>query len=151
MISCCSVSWFLRYCISRALTSWNNRSVAVFLALLIGACAANKSALQHYDECAVENSSFEAMVACGKQRRMAYCQENNNCSADGKAFVAQANSLVMSVNRHEMTEAEAQRRWVVSGDPRLANQWTSTTVRHLLGLTAGDHVFLHCSPRLRRG
>jgi uncharacterized protein YecT (DUF1311 family) len=91
---------------------WILLALAIALPLLMAACAANKTAIQHYDECAVENSSFEAMVACGKQRRTAYCQEHNNCSADGNAFVAYADSLVASVNRHEMTEAEAQRRWI---------------------------------------
>jgi hypothetical protein len=87
-------------------------SVVLLLAFAISGCAAQKNVFQHYDECAVENSSFAAMVACGKQRRTIYCQEHKSCSANGNAFVAYADSLVISVNRHEMSEAEAQRKWI---------------------------------------
>ena len=45
------------------------------------------------------------MVACGAQARNAYCQAHNLCSANGNAIVAYADSLVQSVNNHELSEA----------------------------------------------
>ena len=52
------------------------------------------------------------MVACGAQARNAYCQAHNLCSANGNAIVAYADSLVQSVNNHELSEAEARRKWI---------------------------------------
>jgi hypothetical protein len=79
--------------------------------MFLGGCA-QKAAWEHYDECAVETSSFQAMVACGKQKRTAYCQAESNCTADGNAVVMYADSLNQSVTNKEMTEAEAARRWI---------------------------------------
>lgn len=64
---------------------------------------------QHYDACSAQTSSFPAMVACGKQRRAAACQEN--CSSNGNAFAQYADALAMAVKNKEMTEAEAMRRF----------------------------------------
>jgi hypothetical protein len=75
----------------------------------LAGCAASKPAWVHYDECAVETSSFQAMVACGRQKRAAYCQAQANCSASGNAVVMYADSLDKSVSNKEMTEADAQR------------------------------------------
>jgi hypothetical protein len=102
---------------------WGFLFLAVLVVLPLGGCATTyKSALAFYDECAAENSSFEAAVACGKQRRNAYCQEHNSCSANGNAFVTYADSLVVSVNQHEMTEAEAQRKWIEFRTAQVNNQ-----------------------------
>jgi hypothetical protein len=80
------------------------------MALILNGCA-NKTAFSIYDECSVQNSSFVAMAECGKQKRMAYCTEHNNCSSSGTAFVQYTDALVLSVKNKEMTEAEALRRF----------------------------------------
>jgi uncharacterized protein YecT (DUF1311 family) len=88
---------------------------AVLSASVLFGCAtaaAPKMAWQHYDECSSETTSFRAMVACGKQRRLAYCQEHRNCDAVGDSLVQYADSLVRSIDSKEMTEAEAQRKWI---------------------------------------
>jgi hypothetical protein len=57
-----------------------------------------------------DHTSFVPVAECGKQRRMAYCTERNNCSSSGTAFMQYADSLALSVRNKEMTEAEALRR-----------------------------------------
>lgn len=86
-------------------------AVLVACAQLLSGCA-SKPAWSFYDECATRNPAFAQMVACGKASRMAYCQAHNACSADGNALMTYADSLVESVERHEMTEPEAQRKWI---------------------------------------
>jgi hypothetical protein len=92
-------------------------------ALILNGCAANKSksAFSFYDECSVQNSSFVAMAECGKQKRMAYCTVNNNCSSTGTAFMQYTDSLVLSVKNKEMTEAEALRRFAEYKTTFIAN------------------------------
>ena len=80
-------------------------------ALILNGCAGQKTAFSFYDECSVQNSSFIAMAECGKQKRMAYCTDHNNCSLAGTAFVQYTDALVLSVKNKEMTEAEALRRF----------------------------------------
>lgn len=88
--------------------------LAVVLSAGLAGCAArSRSAWEFYDECAMQNpASFQAMVACGKERRLAYCQSDNSCSATGNDLMMYADSLVQSVARREMSEAEAQRKWI---------------------------------------
>lgn len=85
-------------------------------ALFLGGCASvNVTApWEHYDACSAENPTFAAMVECGKQRRIAYCQAVGGCSSTGDAFVEYGDSLAMSVKNKAMTEAVAQRRFVGS-------------------------------------
>jgi len=88
--------------------------VAFFVVPLMG-CAmrpAPPSAWTFYDQCARRSSSFIATAECGKANRNAYCEAHNSCSATGNAFVLYTDSLEASVKDHEMTEAEAQRKWV---------------------------------------
>src|SRR6478752_3962673 len=85
-------------------------------------CGKTLPAWTHYDECSNATSSFRDMVACGKQRRTAYCQKKNNCSADGNMVVMYADSLAVSVDRREMSEAEAQRRWIEFRTARVDQQ-----------------------------
>lgn len=83
------------------------------LLLLISCGPSNKLAWEHYDECSVQNLGFVAMVECGKQKRTAWCEaQPTSCGAEGNAVVAYAGSLATSVERREMTEPEAQRRWI---------------------------------------
>jgi hypothetical protein len=70
------------------------------------------STISFYDQCGSQHSSFVAMAQCGKANRNAWCQANNACSDNGNAIVVYADSLVVSVKNHELTEAEAQRRWI---------------------------------------
>src|SRR5450756_2127496 len=82
------------------------------LLLLISCGPSNKLAWEHYDECSAQNLGFVAMVECGKQKRTAWCDAQRACGAEGNAVVAYADSLASSVERREMTEPEAQRRWI---------------------------------------
>jgi hypothetical protein len=83
------------------------------VALLPGCATTQKPAWEHYDDCSSQNPSFVAMAACGKQRRAAYCEANrSDCNPVGDAVVAYADSLAQAVSRHEITEAEARRRWL---------------------------------------
>ena len=95
----------------KRLSKWRATMLsAAVLALILNACAANKSVFNFYDECS-GYTSFVAMAECGKQRRMAYCIEHNNCGTSGTAFMQYTDSLVLSVRNKEMTEAEALRRF----------------------------------------
>lgn len=86
-------------------------AIIAFSAHALWGCAAS---YEHYDACAVESASFTAMVACGKKKRTAYCQDFPlpACSAEGNSVVAYADSLAASVNARQMTESEAVRRWI---------------------------------------
>jgi hypothetical protein len=86
--------------------------ICILASASLSGCAPPKTAWSHYDECATQNLPFADMVACGKAHRTAYCEEHHDCSADGNAVVMYADSLVQSVNRHELSEAEAQRKWI---------------------------------------
>jgi hypothetical protein len=79
---------------------------------LISGCA-QKSAWEHYDECSADTTSFQKMAECGKQRRMAYCQSSlSGCTDIGNSIMQYADALSQSVANHEMTEAEAKRRFI---------------------------------------
>jgi len=86
--------------------------VAATLAIfpLVG-CARTVPAWAAYDACANE-ASFHAMVTCGKSNRQTGCEANRSCSAEGDAIVAYADSLDQSVQRHEISEPEARRKWI---------------------------------------
>lgn len=85
---------------------------AAGIALSCAGCA-QTSSWEHYDACAKETKSFASMVECGKRRRNAYCASSlGGCSTEGNNVVAYADSLVQSVNARQMTEPEAQRRWI---------------------------------------
>jgi hypothetical protein len=62
---------------------------SILVAICLSGCGmGTKTAWAHYDECATQNLPFADMVACGKQRRTAYCE--NSCSAEGNAVVMYA-------------------------------------------------------------
>jgi hypothetical protein len=81
-----------------------------------GGCAGRpESALSFYDTCSDKAGSFSEMAACGKANRQAYCQDGGRrsvCSADGNALVSYADALAKAVANHEMSEAQAQMKWV---------------------------------------
>jgi len=86
--------------------------VAFIASLLVGCAGAGPSAISFYDQCATQSSSFIVMAECGKAHRNAACETSNSCSASGNAVVMYVDSLETSVKNREMTEAEAQRKWV---------------------------------------
>ena len=81
-------------------------------ALMLTACASpTRVVWEYYDQCARENPSFLAMAECGKQKRLAECVPNNACSPEGNMFMDYIDTLVRSVKKKELTEAEAMRRY----------------------------------------
>lgn len=90
------------------------KSLVIFMCLLLANCAMQTTppSWSFYDQCAQQTSSFLETAACGKTNRNAYCRPNNTCSAAGNAFVAYTDSLAKSVKNHQMTEDEAQRKWI---------------------------------------
>ena len=63
----------------------------------------------YYDNCAAQNSSFVAMVKCGRERRLAECELKNQCSPEGTLFMEYADSLALSVKNKKQSETEAFR------------------------------------------
>ena len=81
-------------------------------ALVLTSCMHSSTVVwEYYDQCAQENPSFLAMAECGRQKRMAECGPNNNCSPEGTMFMQYIDALALSVKKKEMTEAEAMRRY----------------------------------------
>ena len=86
--------------------------VVAALAPALAGClgtTARTSTWDYFDACP-ENTSFHEWVACGKHNREAACEASRNCSANN-AIVAFADRLDQSVQRHEIGEPEARRRW----------------------------------------
>jgi hypothetical protein len=86
--------------------------IAALGALALAGCltpTARTSTWEYFDACS-ENSSFHEWVACGKRNREAACEASRNCSANN-AIVAFADNLDQSVQRREIGEPEARRRW----------------------------------------
>lgn len=84
--------------------------ITAILATPLAGCAASKNAWQHYDECG--GGGFASMVDCGSQKRAAYCRDAFNCSGNGDAIVSYAESLKRSVQKGELSETEATRKWI---------------------------------------
>jgi hypothetical protein len=80
--------------------------------LFCGCATTHPSAVSFYDSCAKQSASFVDTAACGKLNRNNYCEAHNICSADGDTFVQYADSLVKSVQNHELSDSEAQRKWI---------------------------------------
>lgn len=92
-----------------------NILTALFCLTLLGACTPPQplpSAISFYDSCARQASSFIDMAACGKETRNNSCEAHGTCSSNGNSIVMYVDSLATSVKTHEMTEAQAQRKWV---------------------------------------
>jgi hypothetical protein len=80
--------------------------------LMLTTCASpSRVVWEYYDQCARENPSFLAMAECGRQKRLAECAPNNTCSPEGTMFMQYIDTLVLSVKKKELTEAEAMRRY----------------------------------------
>jgi len=88
----------------------------------LAACGGSKLAsigsMEHYEKCAANTTSFINMIECGKRSRTEYCTKDNTCSGEGNMNVAYGDSLVMSVKNHEITEAEAWRKWIAYRNSR---------------------------------
>lgn len=70
------------------------------------------SAYEHYDNCSIIHDDFIEMIACGKERRNNYCQSIDECSVSGNNFVKSGDILVKQVLANEITENEAQLRFL---------------------------------------
>ena len=86
-------------------------AIAFVAATMLTKCANSSVVWEHYDQCALENPSFLAMAECGRRKRLAACEPNNTCSPEGTMFMQHIDSLVLSVKKKELTEAEAMRRY----------------------------------------
>ena len=51
------------------------------------------------------------MAECGRQKRLAECVPNNTCSPEGIMFMQYIDTLVLSVKKGEMTEADAMQHY----------------------------------------
>jgi hypothetical protein len=81
-------------------------------AFLLTTCASRSRVVwEYYDQCTREMPSFLAMAECGRQKRLAECVPNNTCSPEGNMFMEHIDTLVLSVKKKELTEAEAMRRY----------------------------------------
>ncbi len=79
------------------------------------------SAWEYFDACP-EQTPFHDWVTCGKVNRQTACETSRNCSPGANTIVAYAESLDQSVQRHEITEPEARRKWVEFRKDREARQ-----------------------------
>jgi hypothetical protein len=87
-------------------------AIGFVTALMLTTCASpSRVVWEYYDQCARENPSFLAMAECGRQKRLAECVPNNTCSPEGNMFMQYIDTLVLSVKKKELTEAEAMRRY----------------------------------------
>jgi hypothetical protein len=87
-------------------------AIGIVTALMLTTCASpSRVVWEYYDQCARENPSFLAMAGCGRQKRLAECVPNNTCSPEGNMFMEYVDTLVLSVKKKELTEAEAMRRY----------------------------------------
>jgi hypothetical protein len=87
-------------------------AIGFVTALMLTTCASpSRVVWEYYDQCARENPSFLTMAECGRQRRLAECVPNNTCSPEGNMFMQYIDTLVLSVKKKELTEAEAMRRY----------------------------------------
>ena len=86
-------------------------AIAFVAATMLTKCSNSSVVWEHYDQCALENPSFLAMAECGRRKRLAACEPNNTCSPEGIMFMQHIDSLVLSVKKEELTEAEAMRRY----------------------------------------
>jgi hypothetical protein len=109
---------------------------------LSGCLTAQPPAWAHFDACANE-ATFHAMVTCGKVNRQTACEANRNCSADGNAVVAYADSLDQSVQRHEMSEPEARRKWI---EFRMSRSNEQRQAAQAAAATAAASAPVFCTP-----
>jgi hypothetical protein len=71
---------------------------------------ASVSPWEHFDAC-TDNATFHQWVTCAKQKRQAACEASRNCSPTN-TIVAYADSLDESVQRREITDPEARRKFL---------------------------------------
>jgi hypothetical protein len=84
----------------------------VAVSMLTTCASPSRVVWEYYDQCARENPSFPAMAECGRQKRLAKCVPNNTCSPEGNMFMQYIDTLVLSVKKKELTEAEAMRCYI---------------------------------------
>jgi hypothetical protein len=83
-------------------------------------------AFDHYDACAKTYTAFIDMAACGKKARQADCTTSFlfGCSREGDVVVQYADALAASVKGNEMTDLQAQKRWIEFKSEQL-NAWAA--------------------------
>jgi len=87
-------------------------AIGFVIALMLTTCASpSRVVWECYDQCARENPTFLVMAECGRQKRLAECVPNNTCSPEGNMFMEYVATLVLSVKKKELTEAQAMRRY----------------------------------------
>src|SRR6516164_1346327 len=90
-------------------------AIGFVTALMLTTCASpSRVVWEYYDQCGRENPSFLVMAECGRQKRLAECVPNNACSPEGNMFMEYMDTLVLSVKKKELTEAEAMRCYTVA-------------------------------------
>jgi hypothetical protein len=97
-----------------------------FASISLGGCltaASNIPVWEHFDACP-DQSTFHEWVACAKEKRQAACVAGR-CSSSSSTVVAYVDNLDQAVERRQVTEAEARRKWLqfrqereVPGDSR---------------------------------
>jgi hypothetical protein len=108
--------------------SWSPRCAVLmvsglWLVSLTGCLTApsNASAWEYFDACP-EQTPFHDWVTCGKLNRQAACETSRSCAPGTTTIVTYAEGLDQSVQRHEMSEPEARRKWVEFRKEREARQ-----------------------------
>jgi hypothetical protein len=109
--------------------------------------ASNIPVWEHFDACP-DRSTFHEWVACAKEKRKAAC-DAGRCSSSSSTVVAYVDNLDQAVERRQVTEAEARRKWLqfrqereVSGDSRdrIAFDKTVTATGAPVFCTAGKSM-----------
>jgi hypothetical protein len=88
-------------------------AVASAAAISLAGCltmAASIPVWEHFDACP-DQSTFHAWVSCAKERRQTAC-DAGRCSSSSGTVVAYVDNLDQAVERHQMTDAEARRKWL---------------------------------------
>ena len=85
--------------------------LAAGFALISSLTTEQRPVYSYYDSCAAQNSSFVAMVECGREKGLAECEPKNNCSPIGNAFMQYVDALAMSVKNKKITEAQAMQKF----------------------------------------
>jgi hypothetical protein len=83
-----------------------------FPAVSLAGCltaTANIPVWQNFDACP-DGPGFHEWVTCAKQKRQESC-DAGRCSSGSNTVIAFVDGLDQSVQRHEMTETQARRKW----------------------------------------
>jgi hypothetical protein len=88
-------------------------AVTGIVSVSLGGCltiASNIPVWEHFDACP-DQSTFHKWVTCAKARRQAAC-DASRCSSSSSNVVAYVDNLDQAVERGQVTEADARRKWL---------------------------------------